>query len=468
MVAPLTTATSARTTRRRSSLPRSDEKRPLADLSDDRLNELLKTMPWRFLRRENQTPPPGDWFAWLILAGRGFGKTRTGAEYIAEALTTNENWRAALVAATFPDGRDTMVEGESGLLSVLPASALRGGTIDEAWNRSIGELHLANGSRARIYTSERPRQLRGPQHHVAWGDEPAHWDDANSGDEEGTTWSNLKLGLRLGDHPRVVLTTTPRPVRLLTGGPGKIGLLADSGVVVTRGSSYENLENLSFTFEDQVLAHYKGTRIGRQELYAELLEDVEGALWTLALIDANRRPAPAILRHGVVENDLVRVVVAIDPAVTVSETSDETGIVVAGIGHDGRGYILEDRSTKAHPLDWAQRAIAAFDEFGADRIVAEVNNGGDMVETVLRTVRPTIPFRALHASRGKRTRAEPIAALYEQGRVSHTKPLPELEDQLCSFTPESGQSPDRLDALVWALTDLMLSPTVTGGFSLVA
>jgi predicted phage terminase large subunit-like protein len=438
----------------------------LRDVADEHLRAILRELPWEAIRRRKQTPPPGDWFAWLILAGRGFGKTRTGAEFIKEALTTHSGWRAALVAATFPDGRDTMVEGESGLLACLAPEDLRGGSVDTAWNRSIGELFLANGSKARIYTSEKPRQLRGPQHHVAWGDEPAHWYDAKDGDEEGTTWSNLKLGLRLGRKPRAVLTTTPKPVKLLVGTHEKRGLIADPTVVVTRGSTYENLENLAPTFREQVLSAYEGTRIGRQELHAELLTDVEVALWTLAMLD-HRKPPMVPAKDGWVP-DMLRVVVAIDPAVTNNEGSDETGIIVAGLGHDGRGYVLADRSTKASPNDWARRAIAAYDEFGADRVVAEVNNGGDLVESVLRTVRPTIPYRAVHASKGKRTRAEPVSALYEQKRVSHVDTFAVLEDQLTTWEPEAGDSPDRLDALVWALTDLMLAQSTSGDFSLVA
>ena len=443
--------------------------RSLLEEPDETLRAILHELPWETVRRAKQTPPPGDWFAWLILAGRGFGKTRTGAEFVKDALLEHPGWRAALVAATFPDGRDTMVEGESGLLSTLKPEHLRGGSVQTAWNRSMGELYLANGSRAKVYTSEEPSRLRGPQHHVAWGDEPAHWKDAKDGDQEGTTWSNLKLGLRLGSQPRVVLTTTPKPVKLLVGTKERPGLMKDPTVVVTRGSTYENLDNLAPTFAEQVLGAYEGTRIGRQELNAEILEDVEGALWTLALIEQTRLPRPPLItREGGLALDLVRVVVAVDPAVTSQEDSDETGIIVAGLGHDGRGYVLADRSTRASPNAWAKRAIAAYDEFDADRIVAEVNNGGDLVETVIRTIRDNVPYTAVHASRGKRTRAEPVSSLYEQGKVSHVGALPELEDQLTTWDPESGDSPDRLDALVWGLTHLMLGSGTTGDFSLVA
>lgn len=340
-----------------------------------------------------------------------------------------------------------MVEGETGLLRTARANRPQ-------YEPSKRRIVWPNGSVAALRSADEPEGFRGLQAEAVWADELAAWENPDA-------WDQLQLGLRLGPRPRQVVTTTPRPTKMMRA------LIADEGTVVTRGSTYDNRANLAPSFFRQIVSRYEGTRLGRQELYAELLEDVEGALWSLAMIDGSRRLAPKIERHGIAENDLARVVVAIDPAVTMTEDSDETGIVVAGLGHDGRGYVLADRSTKAHPSDWARRAIAAFDEFGADRIVAEVNNGGELVETVLRTIRPSIPYRAVHASRGKRTRAEPIAALYEQGRVSHADAMPELEDQLCTFTPESGQSPDRLDALVWALTDLMLGSTTTGAFSLV-
>ncbi len=357
--------------------------------------------------------------------------------------------RGALIAATWPDGRDTMVEGESGLLSILPPSLIRGGSIETAWNRSLGELYLENGSRLKVFTSERPGRLRGPQHHYAWGDEPAEWQDANQGIGKDTTWSNLMFGLRLGQHPRVVLTGTPKPVQLIKDllfvkGDRRRGRRPD--VHLTTGSTYDNLANLAPTFREEILAQYEGTRIGRQELQAELLEDVEGALWQAARIDELRAAAAP---------ELVRVVVAIDPAVTSGEDSDETGIVVAARGIDGHAYVLADRSGRYTPKGWAERAVLALDDHKADRVVAEANNGGDMVEATLRTVRPTVPFLKVTATRGKRIRAEPIAALYEQGRVHHVGSFDRLEDQMCAWLPDSGESPDRMDALVWALSELM-------------
>lgn len=384
----------------------------------------------------------GDWLVWLILAGRGWGKTRVGAEFIRDFCVERPNSRAALVAATFADGRDAMVEGESGLLEVTPPWHLKGGAREQAFNRSIGELYFANGSRARIYSSEKPGQLRGPQHHIAWADEAAKFKDAHLGTQEDTTWSNLMMGLRVGAHPRVVVTTTPKPHRLIKQLVGKPFTAA------VRGTTFENLENLAPTFRAQILDQYKGTRLARQELYAEILDDVPGALWSLKQIEDLRVAAPPTL---------VRVVVAIDPAVTASDDSDETGIVVAGLGIDGHGYVLADCTVKASPAAWAERAVTAYHDHHADRIVAEVNNGGDLVELTIRTVDATVPYKAVHASRGKHTRAEPVSALYEKGRVHHVGALEALEDQMCNWVPDpSVPSPDRMDALVWAITELML------------
>lgn len=415
-------------------------------------------IPWAEQRRPEQVPPPGDWFTWLILAGRGFGKTRTGAEWAAENGRTYPGSRTALVAATFADGRDTMIEGESGLLSVLDARELRGGSVDRAWNRSLGELFMANGSRFKLYSSEKPRQLRGPQQHFYWGDEPAYWNDAGLGTAQDTTWSNLKIGTRL--PPRRgwpasyracgVMTTTPRPVALLRSRSETApGLTQVATTVTTVGRTLDNIGNLSATYRAQVVEPLLGTRLGRQELDAELLDDVPGALWSYSLLDKTR----------VVEApEMVRVVVAIDPAVTSGEQSDETGIVVAGRGVDGHAYVLADLSCRLSPSGWAQRAVNAYHEYGADRIVAEVNNGGDMVEATIRTVDRHVPYRRVVATRGKRMRAEPIAALYEQEAAHHVGTFPTLEDQMCTFVPDAlDGSPDHLDAAVWALTELMLT-----------
>lgn len=428
-----------------SSLSAEQRAQILGGLSDRQI--LALRHDWRFWARAKQLPPPGEWLVWLILAGRGFGKTRSGAEYVKEFLLTHPGSRAALVAASFADGRDAMVEGESGLLGVLSPSQLRGGDAESAWNRSSGELHLANGSRARIYSAEKPAQLRGPQHHVAWADEAAKFADAHRGATQDTTWSNLLFGLRLGAHPRCVVTTTPKPLQLIRD------LIADPQTVVVRGSSHENLANLAPTFASQIVAAYEGTRLGRQELYAELLEDVPGALWNREMLERGRRSSAP---------ELVRVVVAVDPALSASEDSDETGIIVAGLGSDGHGYTVADYSLRASPATWAQRAVEAYHAHCADRIVAEVNNGGDMVALTLRSVDAQIPYKAVHASRGKLTRAEPIAAFYERQLIHHVgeaQRFEQLEDQMCNWAPGgSARSPDRMDALVWAYSELMSEP----------
>ena len=382
---------------------------------------------WALWARPEQLLPVGDWDTWLILSGRGWGKTRTGMEAVRE-WARNPSWRIALVARTAADARDVLVEGESGILAISPE-----------WERPIYEpskrrLTWPNGAQATTYSAEEPDVLRGPQHHAALCDEMASWQYL------ADTWSNLVFGLRLGTNPRKAITTTPRPLELIRA------LLKDPRCVVTRGSTYDNRDNLAPSAMREFKAKYENTRIGRQELLGEVLDDVPGALWLRADIDKSR---------VVKAPDLVRVVVAIDPAVTSGEDSDETGISVAGKGVDGAFYVLADRSCRMSPDGWARRAVVALDEFAADRIVAEVNNGGDLVETVLRTVRSGVSYRKVTASRGKRIRAEPIAALYEQGRVHHVGALPELEDQMCSFLPEGNEkSPDRVDALVWALTDL--------------
>lgn len=340
-----------------------------------------------------------------------------------------------------------MIEGESGILRIA-----RDGN-RPTYEPSKRRLVWPNGAVAALRSADEPEGFRGLQAEAVWADELAAW-------EYPEAWDQLQLGVRLGVRPRQVVTTTPRPTRIIRD------LLADEGTVATRGSTYDNRANLAPDFFRQIVSRYEGTRLGRQELHAEILDDIPGALWTRDLIKAF--PPPRILRAGELQLDLARVVVAIDPAVTSGEDSDETGIVVAGIDVNGRGHVLADRTCRLGPDGWARRAIQAYRDFGADRVVAEVNNGGDMVESVLRAVDPNIPYTAVHASRGKRIRAEPVAALYEQGKVTHAEVFPELEDQMCTFTPESGESPDRLDALVWAITHLMLGSGTTGDFSLVA
>ena len=370
---------------------------------------------------------------WLILAGRGFGKTRAGAEWVREQVEHGKARRIALVAETESEARDVMVEGESGILAISPPD------FRPLYEPSKRRLTWPNGSIATLYSGDEPDQLRGPQHDAAWADEPAKWKTASE------TWDNLELGLRLGSRSRVVATTTPRPIKLLRD------LLKNPRTAVTRGSTFDNATNLPLNFLSSVRAQYEGTRLGRQELYAELLEDTPGALWQRQQleechVDVKRIP------------EMQRVVVAIDPAVSISQEANETGIIVAGKGVDEKGYILADLTCKLSPDGWARRAVHAYRTWKADRIIAEVNNGGDLVEATLRMVDSTIPFRQVRASRGKVVRAEPVAALYEQGRIHHAGHFDQLEDQQCSFTPENiaGNSPDRVDALVWAVTELFL------------
>ena len=410
-----------------------ERKRRLSLLDDDDAEALW--YDWSFWVRENQLPPAGDWRVWLIRTGRGFGKTRTGAEWVRAEVESGRRGRIALVARTAADARDVMVEGESGLLAVCPP-----------WNRpnyepSKRRLTWDNGAMATTYSADEPDLLRGPQHDGAWADEIASWRFPDA-------WHMLMMGLRLGENPQVVATTTPRPIKLLRD------LMAQPSTVTVTGSTFENEANLPAPFLEEIIGRYQGTRLGRQELMGELLDDVPGALWTRQMIeDALVAEAP----------DMARVVIAIDPAVTSGEDSDETGIVAVGKGVDGHGYLLADASCRMSPDGWGRRALELYHTHQADRIIAEVNNGGDLVERVIRTVDADVPFTAVRASRGKHVRAEPIAALYEQSKVHHVGGFEALEDQLCAFATDGymgSDSPDHADALVWALTDLMLTEEI--------
>lgn len=380
---------------------------------------------WPFMARDKQMLPDGVWSTWMILAGRGFGKTRTGAETIRYWVETGQGKRIALVARTAADVRDVMVEGESGLLAICPP-----------WNKPVYEpskrrLRWPNGAIATTYSGDKPDQLRGPQHDKAWCDEIAAWRYPDS-------WDQLQFGMRLGDNPQVVVTTTPRPIKIVRE------ILADPTTISTRGSTYENSANLAPSALARLKSKYENTRLGQQELYAVLLDDNPYALWKRGNIDATR-----VIKSP----DLKRVIVAIDPAVSTNEDSDETGIVVVGQSSDGQCYVLDDMTLSASPDQWAKQAISAYHKYKADRIIAEVNNGGDMVEYTIRTVDALIPFKQVRASRGKQTRAEPIAALYEQLKVHHVGMFAELEDQMCQWMP-GDKSPDRMDALVWAISEL--------------
>jgi phage terminase large subunit-like protein len=370
----------------------------------------------------------------LILAGRGWGKTRTGAEDVAYYGFRHAGSRIAIVAPTYSDARDTCIEGDSGLLNVLPTEMV------ETWNRSLGELILINGTRYKLFSADEPDRLRGPQHHRAWCDELAAWTKPDA-------WDQMLFGLRLGQNPQAVVTTTPKPVPLVRR------IAQDARTRLTRGRTRDNAANLAPSALAQLEARYAGTRLGRQELEAEILDDIPGALWTRAMIDEALKPVEI--------PQMRRVVVAVDPSGTRGgeDGGDSIGIVVAGKGVDGRAYVLADRTCDLSPAGWGRRAVEAYHEFKADRIVAERNFGGAMVEHVIRTADPYASYEEVVASRGKAVRAEPVASLYEQGRVTHVQSMPDLEDQMCQMAGDGylGEgSPDRLDAMVWALSFLML------------
>jgi predicted phage terminase large subunit-like protein len=401
---------------------------------------------WPYLARDKQIEPVGDWRTWLVMAGRGFGKTRVGAEFVKSHIMTGRAKRVALVAPTAADAREVMVEGESGLMGVCPA------WFKPVYEPSKRRLTWPNGAIATTYTAEKSRQLRGPQHDLAWADEIAAWTDMSA-------YDMLQFGLRLGSDPRQVLTTTPRPIplvkELLSQSQVAKVPVARPSVYVTRGSTYENKQNLAPVFIQTIIKKYEGTRLGQQELLAEVLEDTPGALWNSLMFEqpGQRREPPW--------SDLVRIVVAVDPAASLADDASETGIIVAAKDDKGQFYVLDDRTCRDTPDGWARRVLKALDDYNADRVVAEINQGGDMVTSVLRTQAPNLPITTVRASRGKYVRAEPVAALYEQGRVFHARPFPKLEDQLCTWVPDSNQpSPDRMDALVWALTALNKSGKV--------
>lgn len=371
------------------------------------------------------------------MAGRGFGKTRMGAEWVKSVAHKFPGCRIALVAETAADARDVMIKGDSGLLSVDPSLA------EDSWSPTNRCLSWPNGSKAYTYNGTTPDQLRGPQHHFAWVDELAKFEYMQD------AWDQVQFGLRLGRHPQCLVTTTPRPLPLIKK------LVADPDTVVTTGSTLENKANLAQNTIKQLYDRYSGTRLGRQELEGEILGDIPGALWKREDIDDYRiKEAP---------EDLDRVIVAVDPAASSQEGSDENGIVVVGLARDrdgyARGYVLEDASLKGSPEEWAKKAVQMYRKWQADKIVAEKNNGGEMVLSVIRAADRSVPVKLVHASRGKVVRAEPISALYEQGRVHHVGRHDLLEDQMCLFSVDnirnaSTGSPDRVDALVWGLTEI--------------
>ncbi len=402
----------------------------------------LLAYEWEALARPAQLAPAGDWRVWLLMAGRGFGKTRAGAEWVRAQAERVPGSRIALVAATLGEARQVMVEGPSGLMAIAPW-----------WRRPVYSPALRrvmwdNGSQALLFGAAEPDSLRGSQFSHGWADEIGKWPFAVE------AWDNLEMGLRLGARPQLLATTTPRPVPLVRRLVGE----AAGRVALTRGRTEENRAHLGAGFVEAMARSYGGTRLGRQELDGELIEDVAGALWTRDLIERCRvAHVPGDANAGAL---LTRVVVAVDPPASVG--GDACGIVVAGIGGDGRGYVVADASVEGlSPEGWARAVAAAAATYGADRVVAEANNGGAMVESVLRAAEAGLPVKLVHASRGKSARAEPVAALYEAGRVAHRGAFPALEDEMCGLVAGGGyegpgRSPDRADALVWALTELML------------
>lgn len=410
-------------------LPEIERVELLASLSDE--EQFALYFDWGVWSRADQVIPDeirqGLRQVWLILAGRGYGKTRTGAETVREWVKHSRY--VNLIGATADDARDIMVEGESGILAICPP--------DErpTYRPSKRRLEWPNGSISLIFTADEPERLRGKQHEKLWCDEVAAW-------KHEEAWDQAMFGLRLGNNPQAVATTTPKPTKLIRA------LVKDPTVYVTRGSTYDNQSNLAASFLSKIVSKYEGTRLGRQELSAELLEDNPGALWNRTILDDSRvKRSP----------DLVRIVVGVDPAATSNEDSDETGIIVAGRDRQSppHFYILDDLSLIATPDGWAAEVVTAYKKRRADRIVGEVNNGGEMVEAVIRHKDPNVSYKAVRATRGKELRAEPIAALYEQGRVHHVGNLASLEDQMCDWNPQTdNESPDRVDAMVWALTEL--------------
>ena len=394
---------------------------------------------WRCWGRPDQQTPAGNWAYWLILAGRFWGKTKTGAEWIRAEVESGRAGRIAFIAETAADARDVMVEGVSGILSVGPPYKC------PVYEPSKRRLTWPNGAMALLFNGTEPDQLRGPAFDLAWCDELAKYTYAQE------TWDQLQFGLRMGINPRVCITTTPRPIKIIKD------IAADRATHMTRGRSVDNADNISAGVMARIVGRYAGTRLGRQELDAEILEDVPGALWTLTMFEA---PGFRVDRAP----DMARVVVAVDPSGARGaddEGADSIGIIVAGKGVDGRGYVLADRTCRLSPDGWGRRAVTAYHEFGADRIIAERNFGGAMVEHVIRSIDPNVAYSEVTASRGKIVRAEPVAAMYEQGRISHVGPYQDfdlLEAQLCQMGSSGyiGEgSPDRVDACAWAITDLM-------------
>jgi phage terminase large subunit-like protein len=411
----------------------------LANLTPSELARLAAD--WALFARDDQLPPGRDWTIWLVLGGRGAGKTRTGAEWVrglalgTPPFATAPVGRIAIVGETMADAREVMVEGVSGLIGVHAAGER------PRWQPSRRRLEWANGAVAQVFSAEDPEALRGPQFGAAWADELCKWKNAEE------AWDMLQFGLRLGQRPREIVTTTPRPIPLLKK------LMADPRTALTRARTADNALNLAPSFLDIIVGRYAGTRLGRQELDGEIVEERADALWTRAMIEGARVAAPP---------PLARVMVAVDPPASSGKRADSCGLVVAGIDRDAIVYVLADATlARARPAEWAAQAVALFHRHEADAIVVETNQGGEMATAVIAETDASVPVKPVRATRGKYLRAEPVAALSESGRLKFAGAFPALEDELCDFGPgglSSGRSPDRLDAFVWAVTALALQP----------
>lgn len=414
----------------------------LNSLSEEELLDFTYNI--EFIGRPKQQLPPGDWTTWLILAGRGFGKTFVGAHTVNKWARDNPGCRIALVGQTVADVRDVMVRGDSGIIKQSDPRFM------PYYEPSKRLLTYPNGSTCMTFSGEEPGQLRGPQHNFAWVDELAKMMYCDE------MWDMLQFGMRLGDNPQVLVTTTPRPLSLLKK------MVADPNVVVTSGSTFENASNLPDKFLNELRKKYEGTRIGRQELFAEILDDNPGALWRADDIEIAR--LDKVDDDGkLFINQMDRLIIAIDPAVTAHEDSDETGIVVVGKKGD-KGYVFMDESGIYTPNQWGQKVVKLYRGLKCDAIVAEINQGGLMVESVVRNIDKFVKYKGVRATRGKAVRAEPIAALYEQHRIHHIGYFEKLEDQMCAFDPAliaQLDSPDRVDALVWGFTELFDNQVAT-------
>lgn len=417
-------------------LPETERRSILDGVTIEEASALL--YDWQFWARPKQLPPPGDWRYWLLLAGRGFGKTRTISEWARAQAEAMPGSVGHIVGATAADVRDVLIEGPGGIEAVSPP------WFEPLYEPSKRRLTWPNGTIALLFSADEPNRLRGPQCHWAIADEFAAW-------RYPVAWDNLMFGLRLGSDPRCAVATTPKPA------PHVKELVAQPHTITTRGSTYENRGNLAPAFFQQIISKYEGTRLGRQEIYAEMLEDVPGALWKRDLLEQGRVVSPP---------DLAVVAVAVDPAVSATSGSAETGIITGGISGgplaQAHGYVLEDNSLTGSPLEWARAAVAAYHRHHADFIVVEVNNGGDLVAANIRTIDPAVKIVEVRATRGKYTRAEPVASLYEQARIHHVGYFAGLEDQLCEWVP-GDKSPDRLDALVWLFTRLLVREAKVAG-----